>query len=91
MSDKPRPSGWLIHHIPPAVAAAAGGGCSRSELAAALNTREDKTFDASLWVCYRQRSVDFCDGYVVAPAGTPGELLRPAGGRAPGRDAGFRH
>lgn len=70
MSDTPppRPSGWLIHHIPLAVAAAAGGGCSRSELAAVLCTRDDKTFDVSLWVCYRRGQVDFCGGYVVAPA-----------------------
>lgn len=69
MSDGGRPSGWLMHHIPLAVSAAAGGGCSRSELAAALDSPEhDKTFDASLWACYRRGQVDFCGGYVVAPA-----------------------
>lgn len=34
-----------------------------------LHVREtDQTFDVSVWVCYRRRTIDLCQGYIVAPA-----------------------
>jgi hypothetical protein len=64
-----RPSGYLLRRIPGAVASAPGRGCSRADLAAALHVREhEEVFALSVLVCYRRGDVDFCAGYVVAPA-----------------------
>ena len=64
-----RPSAWLMRRIPELTAAAPGSGCSKTELAAALHVREhDQVFDVSVWVCYRRRAIDLCQGYIVAPA-----------------------
>jgi hypothetical protein len=69
-----RPSAWLMRRIPQVTAAAPGGGWSRAELAAVLHVREaDQTFDVSVWVCYRRRAIDICQGYIVAPAREPQE------------------
>jgi hypothetical protein len=64
-----RPSAWLMRRIPQLAAAAPGCGCSRTELAAALHVRErDPVFEVSVWACVRRRTIDLCQGYVVAPA-----------------------
>lgn len=69
MTAQPRPSAWLMRRIPELTAAAPGSGCSKTELAAALHVRErDQVFDRSMWACYRRRTIDLCQGYIVAPA-----------------------
>jgi hypothetical protein len=68
VSPRPRPSGWLLRQIPGVVSSVPGFGCSKADLAAALNVEPGPVFEVSVMVCYRRGEVDFCWGYVVAPA-----------------------